>query len=165
LARERVLGALAAGGVGPERVDLLGAAPGRAEHLSLYSRIDLALDTFPYHGTTTTCEALWMGVPVVVLEGGTHAARVGVSLLSTLGLSDWVVGSCEEYVKQAAGHASNLDELEGFRRSLRQRMRKSVLMDAQGFTARLEAAYRQMWRRWCAPAPDGGVGRAWRKQT
>lgn len=153
-ARERVLGTLAAGGAGPERVDLVGAAPGRAEHLALYGRLDLALDTFPYHGTTTTCEALWMGVPVVVVEGRTHAARVGVSLLSTLGLSDWVADSCEGYVELAARHASNLDALKGLRRSLRERMQKSALMDARGFTAQLEAAYRQMWRRWCAGAPQ-----------
>jgi len=152
-ARERVLGALAAGGVGPERVDLLGAAPGRTEHLALYGGLDVALDTFPYHGTTTTCEALWMGVPVVVLEGKTHAARVGSSVLATVGLRDWVAASWEEYVELAARRARNLDELEALRRSLRERMRSSALMDASGFAARLEAAYRQMWRRWCAAGP------------
>lgn len=148
-ARERVLAALAAEGIGAERVELLGHAASCAEHLACYRRIDIALDTFPYHGTTTTCEALWMGVPVVVLEGRTHAARVGVSLLNALGLNDWVARSWEGYQALAARRAEDPDELARLRAGLRARMRRSPLMDARAFTRELEEAYRRMWRRWC----------------
>jgi predicted O-linked N-acetylglucosamine transferase (SPINDLY family) len=149
-ARERVRGALGAEGIGEERVELLGHVAGRAGHLACYHRIDVALDTFPYHGTTTTCEALWMGVPVLVREGRTHAARVGVSLLNRLGLGEWVAGSWEEYEALAARQAGNLDGLEQVRTSLRERLRRSPLTDGRAFTRDLEGAYRQMWRRWCA---------------
>ena len=149
-ARERVMAVLAAEGIGAERVELLGHAAESAEHLACYQRLDVALDTFPYHGTTTTCEALWMGVPVVVLEGRAHAARVGVSLLNSLGLSDWAVRSWEEYQALAARRAEDLDGLARLRTGLRARMRASPLLDARAFTRNLEDAYRRMWRRWCA---------------
>ncbi len=84
-ARQRTLELFSNGGIDPGRLELRGFAPGRGAHLALYNRVDIALDPFPYHGTTTTCEALWMGVPVITLAGETHVSRVGVSLLSNMG--------------------------------------------------------------------------------
>jgi predicted O-linked N-acetylglucosamine transferase (SPINDLY family) len=108
--------------------------------------VDIALDTFPYHGTTTTCEALWMGVPVVTLAGQTHASRVGVSLLSNLGHPEWIATSPEGYVKIAVELAGDLPRLAQLRSTLRGRMEASPLMDAPGFAREIEAAYREMWR-------------------
>jgi predicted O-linked N-acetylglucosamine transferase (SPINDLY family) len=135
-------------GIDPARVELLGPVDHR-EHLLAYRRIDIALDTFPYHGTTTTCEALWMGVPVVVLAGSTHASRVGVSLLASVGLEDWVAQSFEDYVGLAASRARDPERLAALRAGLRQRVASSPLTDATAFASHLEEAYRRMWRRWC----------------
>ena len=88
--RERIFRVLGVEKIGPERLELRGREPGYDRHLACYERIDIALDTSPYHGTTTTCEALWMGVPPVTLAGQTHVSRVGVSLLSNIGLGELI---------------------------------------------------------------------------
>src|SRR3990167_5743644 len=88
--RERYYGLFEKNGAPRERVELMGQTPTHVEHLALYSRLDIALDTFPYNGTTTTCEAMWMGVPVITLAGSTHAGRVGVSLLNNSGFKEWI---------------------------------------------------------------------------
>ncbi|MGD0465031.1 MAG: hypothetical protein ABSB74_21315, partial [Tepidisphaeraceae bacterium] len=119
-------------------------------HLELYHRVDLALDTYPYHGTTTTCEALWMGVPVVSLAGRTHASRVGVSLLSNVGLPEFIARTPQQYVQIATGLAGDLPRLAELRRTLRPRMQASPLMDAPRFARNVEAAYRRMWENWCS---------------
>ena len=137
-------------GVSPARLTLTGHAQSMSEHLELYHRIDIGLDTFPYNGTTTTCEAMWMGVPVVTLAGETHASRVGASILSNVGLPELIAGSPEEYLKKGVQLANDLERLQGMRANLRPMMERSPLMDANGFTRSLEAAYRQMWHRWCA---------------
>lgn len=154
-ARQRILEKFGAAGIDEERIKLLGYLEGRGQHLELYNHIDVALDTFPYHGTTTTCEALWMGVPVVVLAGRTHASRVGVSLLNRAGLGDWIADSAEGYVELAVRRASDREGLAKLRQTLRDRLRRSPLLDTGAFTTSLEEAYRQMWRRWCAVR--GGV--------
>ncbi len=144
-------------GVAADRVELVGWLPDRA-HLALYDSIDIALDPFPYNGTTTTCEALWMGVPVVSLRGDRHAARVGASLLGQVGLSDLVAASTEAYVEAAAALAGDPARLSELRHSLRRHMAASPLCDAAAFARKVEAAYRTMWRRWCEtprPAPLG----------
>jgi predicted O-linked N-acetylglucosamine transferase (SPINDLY family) len=128
-------------GVAPERLTLLGQDRSLSDHLARYHDIDIGLDPFPYNGTTTTCEALWMGVPVVTLAGATHAGRVGVSLLTQLGLPEFIAGSVEEYIALAARWAGDLDRLGALRRGLRERMAASPLTDAGGFTAQLERAY------------------------
>ena len=132
------------------RIELLARVDSQGNHLALYGRIDIALDTFPYNGATTTCEAMWMGVPVVTLAGESHAGRVGVSLLHRVGLDDLVASDLDGYVDAAAGLAGDHERLGELRSALRARMRRSSLCDAQTFTRELEAAYREMWRTWCA---------------
>jgi predicted O-linked N-acetylglucosamine transferase (SPINDLY family) len=147
-------------GVASDRIEFLGYMPSNVGHLALYGDVDIALDTFPYNGTTTTCEALWMGVPVITLKGSTHAGRVGLSLLTTVGLRELVVENDGEYIARAAALAADLDSLAARRAALRERMRASPLCDAVGFTRDMEAAFREMWRRWCAagqPNPAGGT--------
>ena len=136
-------------GVAAERVELIALLPGAAAHLAIYHRVDVALDLFPYNGTTTTCEALWMGVPVVTLRGDRHAGRVGASLLSQIGLLDLIANSVEEYVEIAVALASDPARLIDLRRSLRPRMAASSLCDGRAFARKIEAAFRTMWRHWC----------------
>ncbi|MBI9086567.1 MAG: tetratricopeptide repeat protein [Desulfobacterales bacterium] len=147
--RQHVRGLFAAHGIGRDRLAFHGFLPSAGDHFALYHGIDIALDTFPYNGTTTTCEALWMGVPVIALAGGTHAARVGVSILTGLGLSELVSGTAEDFVARAVALAGDFSRLAALRGTLRARMAASPLLDARGFARRLETAYRDMWRRWC----------------
>jgi predicted O-linked N-acetylglucosamine transferase (SPINDLY family) len=154
--RQRILGEFLRQGLASDRIELTGWAEKSAVHLDTYSRIDIALDTFPYNGTTTTCEALWMGVPIVTLAGNRHAGRVGVSLLTQVGLTNLIAGTPEEYVDIAVQLASDRDSLADLRLRLRDRMAASPLCDHKGFTRGLEAAYRQMWREWCATQGSGG---------
>ena len=109
-------------GINPARIDLRGKSPSIHQHLQTYAEMDIALDTYPYNGTTTTCEAIWMGVPVVTLTGKTHASRVGLSLLTNLGLAELAAGSEDEYVKKAAA----MTGLEELRPSLRKTPRLAV---------------------------------------
>lgn len=146
--RARIHARFAEHGVSSETVELLGWTVSQEAHLRLYHGVDVALDTFPYNGTTTTCEALWMGVPVVSLAGETHASRVGSSLLSRLNLSDSVAGSEQEYVEKAVSLGQDPRQLRELRTTLRERM--SSLTDAELFTTELEQAFREMWRRWCS---------------
>lgn len=140
---------LAAHGIDPGRVDMLPMVERTRDHLALYGRADIALDPFPYNGTTTTCEALWMGVPVVALRGDRHLSRVSASLLSTMGLEALLADDGEAYVAKAVELASDPNRLETLRHGLRQRMAASPLCDAPAFAAKMEAAYRRMWRAWC----------------
>ncbi|HEX4055052.1 MAG TPA: tetratricopeptide repeat protein [Tepidisphaeraceae bacterium] len=147
--RRQITQRLADHGVDSGRIELLGRQPSIAAHLELYGRMDIALDTFPYHGTTTTCEALWMGVPVVTLAGEVHLSRVGVSLLNNVGLPELVARDADEYVSIAAGLARDVPRLQELRRTLRSRMLASPLMDGRQFARNVESAYRQAWQRWC----------------
>ena len=148
--RERLQIRFAAHGVAAGRIELLPQTLSFIDHLALYRRLDIALDTFPYNGTTTTCEALWMGVPVIALAGDRHAGRVGISLLSQIGLHDLIASSVEEYVSLAATLAADSARISSLRSTLRERMRASPLCDAPAFTRKIEAAYREMWGKWCA---------------
>lgn len=149
LVRDDVTKRFASHGVGADRLEIVARIPTRAEHLAFYRRADVALDTFPYHGTTTTCEAMWMGLPVVTLVGDRHASRVGASLLHTVGLDDLVAHSHDDYVRIAAELAGNSQRLAALRTELRSHMTGSALCDAPRFTRYLEGAYRQMWAQWC----------------
>jgi predicted O-linked N-acetylglucosamine transferase (SPINDLY family) len=122
------------------------------DYFAQYGQLDLALDPFPYGGGTTTCDALWMGVPVVTLAGRTAVGRAGVSLLSNLGLPELIAQTPEQYLSIARNLAADLPRLAQLRRQLRPMMQASVLMDAPRFAAEMEAAYRQMWIAWCATA-------------
>jgi protein O-GlcNAc transferase len=139
-------------GVSAERLELIGWLPGAGAHLSAYRRVDVALDPFPYNGTTTTCEALWMGVPVVTLRGDRHAGRVGASLLTQIGLMDLITSSVDEYVETAVALARDPARLAALRQSLRPRMASSPLCDSRAFARKMEAAFRTMWQRWCEAA-------------
>ncbi len=138
---------LARCGLPLDRVDLLERTPDTRSHLQLYERIDVALDTFPYHGTTTTCEALWMGVPVITLEGDRHVSRVGASLLRAVGLDDCIATTPADYIQAARSQSNRVGS--SVRAELRERMRRSVLMDHAGQAARFGAALRACWRESC----------------
>jgi len=148
--RERYLRLFAEQGIPADRLELHGWLPDKKDHLELYHRIDIGLDSFPYNGTTTTCEALWMGVPVVTLCGDRHAARVGASIMHHAGLEELVAHSEDEYIALTVALAQDRQRLIAFRDSQRQKMQESQLMDKELFTATLEKAYRRMWREWCA---------------
>ena len=146
--RDRVLREYADQGLAPERIRFVGDTP-FAEYFKLYHEIDIALDPFPYGGGTTTCDALWMGAPVVSLAGQTAVGRGGRSILSNIGLSDLVAQDTAAYIQIAADLASQPDRLVELRTTLRERMRNSPLMEANRFTRHLEASFRQMWHNWC----------------
>jgi predicted O-linked N-acetylglucosamine transferase (SPINDLY family) len=149
LSREVFLKLLEKPGLNPARVELLSAAPTTAEHLGCYARIDIALDPFPYHGTTTTCEALWMGVPVITLAGDRHASRVGVSLLNAVGHSELVAKNDNDYVAIAKALASDTARLGRLRTSLRSEMLSSPLMRHDEQAANFGRAIRACWRNFC----------------
>jgi predicted O-linked N-acetylglucosamine transferase (SPINDLY family) len=119
------------------------------DYFRWYNEVDIALDTTPYSGGTTTCDALWMGVPVVTVPGERSSSRSAASILTTVGLADWIGATREDYVGLAVRFAGERDILAGLRRTLRSRMRASPLMDEAGFARDMEAAYRSMWRLWC----------------
>lgn len=147
----RVLGELERRGISPDRVFLRGRC-GLRSHFELLSQIDIALDTFPYNGQTTTCECLWMGVPVVTLAGESHVSRVGSAILHEVGLADWVATDPLEYVRIATRAAGDFSALARLRRELRRKVRESRLRDETGVTRDIEQAYRSIWRQWCAAA-------------
>jgi protein O-GlcNAc transferase len=151
---------LAAEGIGPERVELLAWRVRTEHHLARYGLIDIVLDTFPFNGVTTTCEALWMGVPVVTLRGDRPYGRVGASLLTALDLGRFIADNPDKYVKISVGLARNVGRLKTLRASLRERMRASSLCDGATFARHLEQAYRAMWQDWCdqpgRPLPGSG---------
>ncbi|MEI6719592.1 MAG: tetratricopeptide repeat protein [Betaproteobacteria bacterium] len=149
-ARERVSSAFAASGVDMGRVELIPWEDTTASHLESYNRIDIALDTFPFNGATTTCEALWMGVPVVSLCGETHASRMGCSILAAAGLPELVAESADAFAAIAAGLAGDRPRLAGLRAGLRDRLRASPLFAEKDFTRGLESAYRAAWAQWCS---------------
>lgn len=130
------------------RVKLIGLIPDTNHHLSFYSNIDISLDPFPYNGTTTTCEALWMGVPAIALAGRTHVSRVGVSLLTAVGLPELIAASPEEYVTTAVSLAADWDRLAQLRSTLRERVSGSIC-NAVVHTQAIEAKYRSLWQRYC----------------
>lgn len=148
--RARVRGYFKDAGVDPARIDMDAFVPSVQDHLNKYAGIDLGLDTFPYNGTTTTCEALWMGVPVLSVEGYRHTGRVGLSLLHAVGLhNEFVAPDVETYIARAVAWGQNPGRLADVRVGLRERMASSPLRDEIGFTRQLERVYREVWRTWC----------------
>lgn len=140
-------------GIAPERIKCVPATTTIANHLLLYSRIDIALDPFPYNGTTTTLEALYMGVPVVTVRGDRHAGRVGASILTLLGRPELVAESVSQYIELTVSLAHDLPRLSAYREVLREQLVLSVLTDAIRFTDNFEEACRAAWRSTCHPPP------------
>ncbi len=132
-------------GLDERRVRLLGVERNFYDHMTRYHHVDIGLDTFPYHGTTTTCEALWMGIPVVTLAGRVHASRVGVSVLSNAGFPELIAETPEEYIQKVVDLANNRDRLRRLRANLRPSLAKSPLLDAPRFARDFEAALREIW--------------------
>ncbi|MFM2164205.1 MAG: hypothetical protein RL325_642 [Planctomycetota bacterium] len=155
-ARRHFLGRLAAAGVEGDRVELVAYTRGVAEHLALYGRVHVALDSAPYNGTTTTCEALWMGVPVVVLEGDRHASRVGASLLRAAGKGEWIARDAAEFREIAARLAREGAADAQRRRSVRDSLRASPLCDAASYSGRFHAAIRRAWAEICVEYSGSG---------
>jgi protein O-GlcNAc transferase len=140
--RDAVLARLAARGVDPSRVEMLPPTRDAADHRAMYHHVDVALDTYPYHGTTTTCEAMLMGVPSVVRVGQAHRARVGLTLLRAVGLEDLAADSDEGFARTAAGLITDAARLADLRLGLRRRLLESPLTDRRGFAQKFEATLR-----------------------
>jgi predicted O-linked N-acetylglucosamine transferase (SPINDLY family) len=155
-AAERLLGDLAAAGIAPGRIRLVPFSPVQ-EYLRSYDEVDIALDPVPYSGGTTTCDALWMGVPVVTVPGARPASRSAASVLTSVDLTDWIAASAEDYVRRAVELAGRPDTLSALRAALRERLRASPLMDEESFTRALEQAYQQVWQAWAQKkgTPEG----------
>jgi predicted O-linked N-acetylglucosamine transferase (SPINDLY family) len=143
-ARERTLARFAKEGIDAARVTLEGGSP-RMELLAAYSRVDIALDPFPYPGGTTSGEGLWMGVPVVVRRGDRFLSHVGESIAHAARLSEWIAGDDDEYVAKAARFAADAQSLASLRGRLREQILHSPILDATRFARHFEAALRQMW--------------------
>ena len=144
--KQDVTAAFVANGIDAERLTLTGHIQSLAGHLDAYSQVDIALDTFPYNGTTTTCEALWMGVPVVSRYGDDHRSRVGLSILSQIELPSFAAGNARDYMKQAIKLAGDYQRLASLRSSLRDVLAGSSVCDAVSTTREIEAAYKS-WTR------------------
>ncbi len=137
-------------GISEKRLKLEGYKSSRINHIEMYSEMDIALDTFPYNGTTTTCEAMWMGVPTITLAGNSHRSRVGKSLLECVGLGELVAEFTDEYIKIAKELATDAQRLSEYRFNLRKTVEQSTLTDGVQFTATLESAYYSIWNEWCS---------------
>lgn len=127
-------------GIGPERLRWVGQLS-TEETMRLYNECDITLDPYPFNGAATTLESLWMGVPVLTLTGERPVSRYSASFLAALGLTDWITRSPDEYVEKAVAAAGDFTSLARLRKSLRPKMRKSVLMDGEGFVRELEGVY------------------------
>lgn len=147
-AREALLQSFERDGVAAERISLVPHLP-VADYYGTFGKVDIALDSMPYSGGTTTCDSLWMGVPVITAPGERSASRSAASILTTLGLTDWIAATPQEYVELAVKRASESQRLAVLRSTLRQRMRVSPLMDEPTFARDLERILRSMWRNWC----------------
>jgi protein O-GlcNAc transferase len=156
--RQRVRARFATQGIDPDRIEIAPYAANRLEHLAVYNQVDIGLDSFPYNGTTTTCEALWKGVPVVTLRGTAHAGRVGASLMTHAGLPELVAHTPEAYVQTCARLAGDLAALATMRDSLPARVSSSPLGSPAMLARDIEAAFRGMWGQWCAKSsPEGSA--------
>ncbi|MBF0189706.1 MAG: tetratricopeptide repeat protein [Magnetococcales bacterium] len=148
LLTQSMIDRLAAHGIAPDRLLLEGPST-RALYLTAYDRVDIALDSFPYPGVTTSVEGLWMGVPVITRKGRRFLSHQGESILANVGLCDWIAADCREYVDKAVAFASDLDGLAALRAGLRARMARSPLLDTALFARNLASAWQEMWRVWC----------------
>ncbi|MBV6634229.1 MAG: hypothetical protein KI792_14480 [Alphaproteobacteria bacterium] len=142
---KQIFDSLTEQGVDRDRLEVLGPMPSTFDHLNTYNEADIGLDTFPYNGTTTTCEAAWMGVPVITTIGEVHSARVGASLNTALGLEELIAKDPEEYVEKAVALATDVPRLRALQNGLRGRMENSVLRNDALYAERFGAAIEQIW--------------------
>lgn len=142
--RASVLADITSAGVAADRIEFLNRVP-LGEYMGQFNRVDITLDTFPYGGGTTTFDSLWMGVPVVATVGDIPVSRSAASLLTCLGLSEWIAPALDDYVDMVVARASDRAALAALRRDLRSRLMASPLTDIVRFTRDLETAYRTMW--------------------
>jgi predicted O-linked N-acetylglucosamine transferase (SPINDLY family) len=154
--RERILGPLARNGIAAERVEILGRTSGE-EHLVTFGQMDIQLDTFPHTGGVTTLDGLLMGVPCVTLLGERVPGRLSASFQTELGLEDLIAHSIDEYVDIAIRLAGDLDRLAHERATLRERLLASPIGNLPRYTRAVEAAYRDLWTRWCDGQAASGV--------
>jgi len=147
--RDDLLREFTVAGVAASRLKILPRVPPDT-YLQQFDEVDMALDTTPYGGGTTTFDALWMGVPVLTLAGDRPASRSAESILGALGMQDWIAASAEDYVRLALARAADTASLGELRATLRRRLRESPLMDEARFARDMETVYRDMWRAWCA---------------
>jgi predicted O-linked N-acetylglucosamine transferase (SPINDLY family) len=150
-AQHQLLERLQMHGIDSKRIELRSPGTPR-DFFSLLNEIDIALDPCPFNGVTTTCDTLWHGVPVVALAGNRSIARGGVSVLHASGCTEWLAHNEAEYVRIATSLAGDLQQLQQVRAGLRQRLQRSELLDAKGYTLAVEQIYRDIWRKWCATA-------------
>jgi len=148
-AREKFLSDMTGQGIHQSRFSFVGMQP-MAAYTQYYQRIDIALDTFPYTGGTTTCDALWMGVPSVTLMGALGISRMGASILGTVGLGELIARDAAGFTRIATHLAGDSERISQLRLTMRDRLHNSPLFDAKGFTRNLEGAYRRAWGKWCA---------------
>ncbi|MDH5258130.1 MAG: glycosyltransferase, partial [Gammaproteobacteria bacterium] len=133
-------------GISNDRILLKNYANDFVSHVCAYSDMDIALDTFPYNGTTTTCEALWMGVPVITLLGNSHISRVSASILHKLELDDFITHSNEDYINIACKLATDKHVLPNLRSTMRERIQNSGFINGVEFTKNLENLYQKIWQ-------------------
>ena len=147
--RRHYLDMFSQNGISHKRIKMISYMPSTLGHMALYNKVDIGLDTFPYNGTTTTCEALWMGVPVITLCGNHHAARVSASLLTRIEMTELITQTEDEYVAKAVELAADLERLAELRACMRQCMMDSPLCNPESFARDVETAFRNMWNVWC----------------
>jgi protein O-GlcNAc transferase len=150
--RDSLLATFSAHGVGGERLRLLTGESSTESHLARYAEVDIGLDTIPFNGTTTSCEALWMGVPVVCLAGDRHASRVGVSILTNAGLPDLIAKDSSDFIRIACDLAADRNRLKALRSEMRDRLTHSPLLDAKRMARHLESIWRDTWWQYCETA-------------
>lgn len=141
-------------GISQNRLEFYARQPKKEDHLALYNKVDIGLDPFPYNGTTTTCEALWMGVPVITLSGDRHAGRVGASIMTHLGLEGFTATDEGEYLNMAVRYAGDTNYLADLRAGLREQMRESDLCNTDAFARSIELAYQQIWDEYLLDRPQ-----------
>jgi protein O-GlcNAc transferase len=147
--QRRIRARFALHGIAPERLAFSGATADFAGHLRALGEVDIGLDPFPFNGGKSTCDALWMGIPIVTLAGTSLMGRIGVSLLTRAGLPDLVASDEDRYFEIAVGLARDTGRLAELRRTMRAKLAGSVLLDGRAHTRELETVYRRLWRNWC----------------
>ncbi|MBF0452531.1 MAG: hypothetical protein HQK75_17650, partial [Candidatus Magnetomorum sp.] len=136
-------------GIAQSRLFLTGQVRSISQHLSLYNQVDIALDPFPYNGTTTTCEALVMGIPVLTIEGFNHAGRVSKSLLWSVGLSDWIANNKSDFFYKAQALTKEINVLVQLRLYLREIMLQAKICNSIGHTKKIETTFTRIWQKKC----------------